>query len=391
MPVWPFVPGALFQDDVLLLQMFDVLKFTLCLYLVVRTIWPLPASRLLKGGVALVLLVVSQHHLITRITTGNMFSPEVPRLVMIAVNVGFVFIVLAAMMQLLSDIITVLIALVKRRRVRFSHMVRYGIIGLSLGLSAFGVSQALRVPSLKEVTLEIKGLPQQFDGYRLVQLTDLHLSRLFQREWAEATVTATNAIGADLIVITGDLIDGTIAARQNDITPLGELKAADGVWVIPGNHEYYFGRPTWMAKFKELGMQVLENQHRLITRDGASLTLAGVTDRSAVAFGQEGPDVDKALAGSPPDNTVILLDHQPRFARDAAAKGVDVQLSGHTHGGMIWGFDRIVALFNNGFVSGRYQVGDMQLYVNNGTALWIGFAVRLGVPSELTVITLKSI
>ncbi|MNL66538.1 putative metallophosphoesterase [compost metagenome] len=101
--------------------------------------------------------------------------------------------------------------------------------------------------------------------------------------------------------------------------------------------------------------------------------------------------MEKALAGSPAENTVILLDHQPRFAPHAAQLGVDVQLSGHTHGGMIWGFHRIVAMFNSGFVSGRYQVGDMQLYVNNGTALWIGFAVRLGIPSELTVIKLKAV
>jgi predicted MPP superfamily phosphohydrolase len=380
-----------FQDDVLLFQVFDLFKLALCLYVIVRTIMPLPTSRLVKIIVAVALVVISQHHLITRITTGNMFSPEVPRAVMISVNIGFVFIVLAAMMQLLSDIISVLIALVKRRQVRVSLTARAIIIALSLGLSSYGVSQALRVPSLKEVTLEIKGLPQQFDGYRLVQLTDLHLSRLFQREWAEATVTATNAIGADLIVITGDLIDGTIEARKNDVPPLGDLRAPDGVLVIPGNHEYYFGRPEWMAQFKALGMQVLENQHTLIERDGASLTLAGVTDRSAVPFGQEGPDLQKALAGSPPDNVVVLLDHQPRMAQNAADLGVDVQLSGHTHGGMIWGFDRIVAMFNNGFVSGRYQVGDMQLYVNNGTALWIGFAVRLGVPSELTVITFKSV
>lgn len=370
-------------------QVFDLFKLVLCLYVIVRTIMPLPTSRILKIGLALALVVISQHHLMTRITTGNMFSPEVPRVVMIAVNIGFVFIVLAAMMQLINDILTVIYAVVKRRKVRVSLTTRAVIIALSLGLASYGVSQALRVPTLKEVTLEIKGLPQQFDGYRLVQLTDLHLSRLFQREWAEATVTAANAIGADLVVVTGDLIDGTIEARKNDIPPLGNLRAPDGVWVIPGNHEYYFGRPEWMAQFKALGMQVLENQHTLIERDGASLTLAGVTDRRAPDFGQEGPDVDKALAGSPPDNTVILLDHQPRGAPDAAAKGVDVQLSGHTHGGMIWGFDRIVAMFNNGFVSGRYQVGDMQLYVNNGTALWIGFAVRLGVPSELTVITLK--
>ena len=190
-------------------QVFDLFKLVLCLYVIVRTIMPLPTSRILKIGLAVALVVISQHHLMTRITTGNMFSPEVPRVVMIAVNIGFVFIVLAAMMQLINDILTVIYAAVKRRKVQTSLTTRAVIIALSLGLASYGVSQALRVPTLKEVTPEIKGLPQQFDGYRPVHLTDLHLSRLSQRAWAEATVTAAYAIGSDLISATGDLIEGT--------------------------------------------------------------------------------------------------------------------------------------------------------------------------------------
>ncbi|MGI4880376.1 MAG: metallophosphoesterase, partial [Janthinobacterium lividum] len=123
---------------------------------------------------------------------------------------------------------------------------------------------------------------------------------------------------------------------------------------------------------------------------GVSLVLAGVTDLSAPAAGQAGPDLDRALAGAPHGVPVLLLDHQPKNAPGAAARGVVIQLSGHTHGGMIRGLDRIVARANGGFVSGRYEVGGMTLYVNNGTALWPGFALRLGVPSELTRITLRA-
>lgn len=262
---------------------------------------------------------------------------------------------------------------------------------IAITVAALGVHQALRIPEIKEIELPITGLPASFDGYRIVQLTDLHLSRLFQADWTREVVNATNAIGADLIVITGDLIDGTIEARRGDIAPLSALEAPDGVWVVPGNHEYYFGHRNWMEHFKRLGMRALENEHTLIVKDGASMTLAGVTDLSATGFGQDGPDIRRAIAGAPPENIVVLLDHQPRYARDAADLGVDVQLSGHTHGGMIFGFNKLIAKFNNGFVSGRYQVGKMTLYVSNGTALWIGFALRLGVPSELTVIRLKSV
>jgi predicted MPP superfamily phosphohydrolase len=134
---------------------------------------------------------------------------------------------------------------------------------------------------------------------------------------------------------------------------------------------------------------VLPNDHAVLTRDGGSLVLAGVTDLSATRTRHQAPDLSAALAGAPSDAPIVLLDHQPRNAAQAAARGVALQLSGHTHGGMILGLDRLVARANNGFVSGQYTVGGMTLYVNNGTALWPGFALRLGRPSELTRITLR--
>jgi len=192
-----------------------------------------------------------------------------------------------------------------------------------------------------------------------------------------------------LIVVTGDLIDGSFDARRTDVEPLRGLYARDGVWVIPGNHEYFFGYKAWMRHYASLGMRVLANDHTVLTRDGGSLVLAGLTDLSAPGTHHPAPDLAAALAGAPSDALIMLLDHQPRNAAQAAAQGVALQLSGHTHGGMILGLDRLVARANNGFVSGQYTVGGMTLYVNNGTALWPGFALRLGRPSELTRITLR--
>jgi predicted MPP superfamily phosphohydrolase len=159
--------------------------------------------------------------------------------------------------------------------------------------------------------------------------------------------------------------------------------------VIAGNHEYFFGYEAWMRYFVSLGMTPLVNSHAVITRQDATLVLAGVTDFSAPATGFARPDVGMALQGAPKNAPIILLDHQPRKARIAAAQGVSLQLSGHTHGGLIVGLDRLFALANEGFVSGLYDVDGMALYVNNGTALLPGLALRLGKPSELTRITLR--
>jgi len=264
------------------------------------------------------------------------------------------------------------------------------IAGLAALLAAYGVASALRVPPVKDITVTIRNLPPAFEGYRLLQLTDLHISRLFTAPWARAMVDRANASGVDLVVVTGDFIDGSVAMRRDDIEPLRDLRAPDGVYAIPGNHEYFFDYAAWMRHLTGLGIRMLENAHILLTRGDAQVVLAGVTDRSATAHGEPGPDLAAALAGAPDEAPVLLLDHQPRGARKAAARGVALQLSGHTHGGMK-GLDRLVANGNGGFVSGPYEVEGMTLYVSNGAALWPGFALRFGRPSELTRITLRGV
>ena len=268
-------------------------------------------------------------------------------------------------------------------------MARFSAAGVAAVLTVIAVVQAARVPTLRDLTVEIAGLPASFDGYQVVQLTDLHISRLFPRRWTEAVVTVTNGLDADLIVVTGDFIDGTVAARRADVAPLAGLRARNGAWFIPGNHEYFFGYEAWIEHLSGLGLRPLLNEHAILVRGKGRIVLAGLTDLSAPETGNAPPNLTAALAGSPTDAPILLLDHQPKQARVAAHRGVALQLSGHTHGGMILGFDQLVAQANGGFVSGRYDVDGMTLYVSNGTALWPGFALRLGRPSELTRITLR--
>jgi hypothetical protein len=359
------------------------------LLLVTRFIWPLELPLSIKIAVAALALVALQFHRWSKLSSGSVFSPEFPRPVVVLFNWAFGAVVLLALLQLALDVGLLVGLLIHGGIVSAPDGVRYGLAALAAVAAAVGVHQAMRIPPLKDIEVGIHGLPRQFDGYTILQLTDLHISRLFPASWARAVVERSNKLGVDLIAITGDLIDGTLDARRADIEPLRDLKATDGVYVISGNHEYIFGYSTWMAHFAELGLLSLENRYIVLDHCGSKLVLAGTTDRASRHTGHLVRDLAAVLEGAPKGAPVILLDHQPSDARNAAKLGVALQLSGHTHGGLILGIDRLAARANAGYVSGRYDVDGMALYVNNGTALWPGFALRLGRPSELTRITLR--
>ena len=334
------------------------------------------------------MLLASQYHFFSRLSSGSVFAPEFPRIVVILFNWTFGAIVLLAVFQVVLDLGTLLAMLIRHDAVRQPAALRYAIGGLAALAAGIGVANATRVPPVRDVAVAVRDLPPAFEGYRIVQLTDLHISRLFTASWATAVTARANAAGADLIVVTGDFIDGSVAMRRNDVAPLAALRAPDGVYAIPGNHEYFFEYRAWMRHLTDMGFRMLPNTHAVISRGTARLVLAGVTDLSAPGVGEAPPSLDLALRGVPEGAPIVLLDHQPRHARAAAARGIALQLSGHTHGGMIVGLDRIVARANAGFVSGRYTLGETTLYVSNGTGLWPGFALRLGVPSEITRFTL---
>ncbi len=359
------------------------------IYVIARVVWPLPWPIAAKIMVGVVVLAASQYHQWSRLSSGSVFAPEFPRPVVILFNVAFGAIALLAVMQLVFDMVALASMVLQSGGWAIPAPVRYAEALAAVLLAAVGVQQAVRIPPVKNVEVVIANLPPSFDGYAILHLTDLHLSRLFPASWARAVVERSNALDADLIAISGDLIDGSIEMRRADVEPLRALRARDGIWVVSGNHEEIFGYEAWMLHYAGMGMHVLANAHVVLRRGDGELILAGVNDRSAPAESHRHPDLDAALAGAPSGTPIVLLDHQPRNAPRAAARGVALQLSGHTHGGMIRGLDRLVARGNGGYVSGAYAVGGMTLYVSNGTALWPGFALRLGRPSELTLFTLR--
>ena len=370
------------------------------LYLVLRLILPLPLHRFTRTGLGLALLLVCQHHMIQRWVFGTMFSPEIPRVFIIALGWLYCSFLLALLLQLVADLGLLAAWAMRRGRAldpRFRLRLRYAVVACATLLSAVGVGQAIQVPEVRRVELAIRDLPAGLEGFRMVQLSDLHISRLMHEDWVRQVVERSNALRPDLVVITGDLIDGSPQARARDVRPLADLAARHGVIASLGNHEYYFGAERWTGVFEGLGMRVLANRHAVVEHDGARLTVAGVTDRVAPRFDMEGPDTRRALAGAPtgaPTRVparvpIVLLSHQPIGVADNARMGIDVQLSGHTHGGMIRGVDQVVKRANGGYVSGAYRIEGMQLYVSNGTGLWNGFPIRLGVPAEITEFVLK--
>jgi uncharacterized protein len=369
--------------------MFHIIFSLPALYVIARFLWPLPLALPIKLALALFILIGSQYHLVCRLSSGSVFSPEMPRSLVIAFNWVFISILMLFFLQLLIDLVRIGVKLAAGITFVVPVAVSCCLGMVILAIAALGVRNAIAVPAIRNVEIAVRDLPEEFSGYRILQLTDLHISRLFDQHWTQAVVSDANVIGADLIVVTGDLIDGSLTDRKRDVSPMQQLHAPDGIYFITGNHEFFFEHASWLNEVQALGMTALENRHVVLRRGEGALVLAGVTDLSAQESGFPGPDVGKALEGAPAGVPVVLLDHQPKLARDAAGLGVAVQLSGHTHGGLAPGVDRLFALANGGYVSGHYYVGGMQLYVNNGTALWPGFAFRLGRPPELTCITLK--
>ena len=262
-----------------------------------------------------------------------------------------------------------------------------GIVALAaLGAAATGTVSALGQVAWRNVKVPLRRLSPSMSGFRIAQLSDLHIGPTLGKDWLRDVVNHTNAANPDMIVITGDLVDGSVEQLRDQTAPLADLKAKHGVFFVTGNHEYYSGADEWIAELTRLGIRVLRNEHVAIGgADG--FDLAGVDDWSSKRFGGDhGPDLARALAGRDESRELVLLAHQPKQIHEAAAKGVGLQLSGHTHGGQIFPWGLFVRL-DQPFIAGLDRLQDTMIYVSRGTGFW-GPPMRVGAPSEISLLEL---
>jgi predicted MPP superfamily phosphohydrolase len=277
------------------------------------------------------------------------------------------------------------------RRLFFARCLSTGALVAAGGLGIAGMRSALSAVKVHRIEIPLRRLTSRHDGITLVQLTDLHIGPTIRKRDLADIVHRTNSLLPDLVAITGDLVDGTVAELRDAVSPLAELRAKHGVFFVTGNHEYFSGAASWVEEISRLGIRVLRNERVVIGGAEAGFDLAGVDDRSAARSSEEGhgEDLAKALGGRDPKRAVILLAHQPRTVLDAAKFGVDLQLSGHTHGGQIWPFGALVRLQQR-FLAGLGRHGDTTIYVSRGTGYW-GPPMRLFAPAEITQIVLRSL
>lgn len=260
-------------------------------------------------------------------------------------------------------------------------------VTLTLLSAGIGLFQCYLPIRMRHLNLPIAGLPAELSGFRIAQISDLHLGPLLTPARVARVVAATTALAPDLVAVTGDLADGDVDQERESLTALAGLRATHGVFFVTGNHEYYSGAEPWILAVQALGWRVLENEHTVLEHKGASLAVIGLPDPTSRSMGSSGPDLRRALAGAPPEVTRLLLFHQPLGAEEAARAGVHLQLSGHTHGGQYFPWSLVVRLFFDHPV-GLSQENGMWIYTSPGTGFW-GPPNRFLVPPEITLFTLE--
>lgn len=257
------------------------------------------------------------------------------------------------------------------------------VLGLSLLVSLVGLFNARRLARVVHVDLRVAGLPAALSGFTIVQLSDIHVGPTIKRGYLDRIVRRVNLLDADLVAITGDVVDGSVSRLREHVAPLGELRSRHGTYCVTGNHEYYHGAEAWIAEWRRLGLRVLLNESEVLDHEGERLLVGGVTDFTAHRYHPaHGSDAAAAANSEHPVAFKLLLAHQPRSAPAAAEAGFDLQLSGHTHGGQFLPWNLFVPM-QQPFVSGVRKLGRLLVYTSRGTGYW-GPPLRFGAPSEIT-------
>lgn len=263
-----------------------------------------------------------------------------------------------------------------------------GVLAVGSLVTAAGFLNARRTAAVVRVDVPIAGLPAALDGFTIAQITDIHVGPTIKSRYVQAIVDRVNALDADMVAVTGDLVDGSVPELAEHIAPLGRLQSRHGTFAVTGNHEYYAGAHAWIRELRRLRLRVLMNEHVVLQHDGGDVVVAGVPDFTAHHFDpSHRSDPHAAMAGSPPVvGARLLLAHQPRTAVAAADAGFDLQLSGHTHGGQFFPWNFFVPL-QQPFTAGLHRLRDLWVYTSRGTGYW-GPPKRFGAPSEITCLRL---
>ncbi|MFD5495967.1 metallophosphoesterase [Streptomyces sp. NPDC001812] len=269
------------------------------------------------------------------------------------------------------------------RRLFVSRVVAGAAAAAAVGTVGYGTADVVRGPRVKRVTVPLAKLPRAAHGYRIAVVSDIHLGPILGRGFAQKVVDTINSTQPDLIAVVGDLVDGNVKELGPAAAPLAQLTARHGSFFVTGNHEYFSGAEEWVAEVRRLGLLPLENARTELPY----FDLAGVNDLAGENYGQ-GPDYARALGDRDRARACVLLAHQPVMVHEAVDHGVDLQLSGHTHGGQLWPASYLAAAANP-TLAGLDRYGDTQLYVSRGAGAW-GPPTRIGAPSDITVIELAS-
>lgn len=344
-------------------------------------------------GTVLAMIVVLGAALVLQPIGERRLQPPVAKLVSWPASLwmGFAFLLLTLL--LVSDAVWLLLGATTAAGTRGAHGIvaararALGVVAIALVTGVSAVRAALRGPLVRRIEVRLTRWPAGLDGFRIVQISDVHIGPILDRRFARRLMERCNALAPDLIAVTGDLVDGSVRRIADEVAPFAQLRARLGVFFVTGNHDHYSGAESWVARVEQLGMHALRNQRVTIGRGAASFELAGVEDHHAhLVGGTSREDLPRALAGRDPQQPVILLAHDPATFKEAARLGVDLQLSGHTHGGQIWPFRYLVRL-STPYVAGHYRTNGSQLYVSSGTGFW-GPAMRLRAPAEITELVL---
>lgn len=273
------------------------------------------------------------------------------------------------------------------RRQVLMNTVNLAIMGVAASMTAYGIYEARRRPALVTVDVPIRNLHPDLEGFRIVQLTDIHAGLTIRKGFVEAIAEMTQELNGDIIAFTGDLVDGSVHELRDDVSPMTFLKAPYGKFFVTGNHEYYSGAEPWVEEADRLGFTVLNNEHRVVQKGGGRILLAGVTDFTGGQFvPSHASNPEKAVENAPASDAKILLAHQPKSLYRALPLGFDLQISGHTHGGQFFPWN-LLATVGQPYISGFHRHENTWVYVSRGTGYW-GPPVRLASRSEITVLRL---